>query len=707
MALNASSSLPTVNELNAANPILSIEGLTVGYRQDKTWLEAVREITFSIRAGETYALVGESGSGKTTLALAVMRYLPENGAILKGRIQLAGRDLVGLSLDEMRSVWGKEIALVPQNPQSSLNPSLRVGEQMAETLRHHQGLSGAAAGARVVDLLARVHIADPERVASSYPHQISGGMQQRVMIAMALSTEPLLLILDEPTTSLDVTTQAVILDLISELIHGRQTAALYVTHNLGVVSQLCDRIAVLYAGELVEDAATADLFRQPLHPYSQGLIDSVPRLGASKDKGQLRSIKGQIPPLWEREAGCIFAARCPVAVEICAQRPPLYMPEAGRWSRCHRWKEILDGQIVLTQDLPPVQKTREARTAPDPTPVLKVDHLSTHYPVARSLTEWLARRPPRKVRAVDGVSLEIPHGKTLGLVGESGSGKTTLARTIMGLECRNGGTVELLNFSLPADLSRRDLESLRHLQMVFQNPEEAFNPYVTIGETLSLPLRTLAGKSAKAAAAEVEGLLTAVRLPGAYARRLPTQLSGGELQRVAIARAFVSNPDLLVGDEPVSSLDVSVQASILNLLDEMQVEHGSSLLLISHDLAVVGYLADIIAVIYLGRLMEVANAADLFEPPYHPYTEALLSAVPQIDMGAKGNRVRLQGEIPSPMNVPGGCPFHTRCPHFLGDICVQQAPPWQVHEKTGKRSFCHIPLDELAASQKRVLGSEN
>lgn len=696
------------SQIHTEPPILEIENLSVAYRQGGDWLQAVREATLQIRSGETYGLVGESGSGKTTLVLAVMRYLSENGSVRSGGVRLQGRDLLALSEGEMRQVWGKQITMVPQNPQSSLNPSIRIGEQIAETLRFHQELSAAKARSRAVELLEMVHIADPERVVQNYPHQISGGMQQRVMIAMALSTEPALLVLDEPTTSLDVTTQAVILDLVKELIQGRRTAALYVTHNLGVVAQVCDRVAVLYAGELVEDAATVDLYSQPLHPYTQGLLDSVPRLGELKSQVQLRAIQGHIPPLGERPLSCVFVSRCPLAVEICEQRPPLYEPDSSRRTRCHRWEEIRRGEVDAKQPASEqVQDGIDGGEEPGEGPlVLDLENLDVHFPINRSLDEILRGGEPQVVRAVDGVSLEINRGKTLGLVGESGSGKTTIARAITGLEVKTDGSIDLLSMSLPADLSRRDLDTLRHLQMIFQNPEEALNPYLSVGESLRRPFVRLLGMSAGEADRRVEQLLRSVSLPASYANRMPGQLSGGEKQRVAVARAFASNPDLLIADEPVTSLDVSVQASILNLLNNLQVEHQSSLLFISHNLAVVGYLADTIAVIYLGQLMEVAASQDLFEPPYHPYTEALLSAIPLADPAADQKQIRLEGEIPSPTDVPSGCPFHTRCPRFLGEICVEELPPWRVDEATGKRYYCHIPVDELKAAQERVFSLE-
>jgi peptide/nickel transport system ATP-binding protein len=700
---------PAGNVDEASEPILKIEDLTISYRTGQGWQPAVRDFSMEISPGLTYGLVGESGSGKTTIVLGIMRYLNENGRVESGRILLNGQDLLSLTIAEMRSVWGKNLTLVPQDPLSALNPSIRVGEQIAETLRQHFGLSGPDANRRAVDLLEMVHIADPLRVANSYPHQISGGMQQRVMIALALSTEPKLLVLDEPTTSLDVTTQAIVLDLVRELIRGRHTSALYVTHNLGVVAQLCDRVAVLYAGELVEDAATSDLFARPLHPYTRGLLDSVPRLGENKALVRLRAIEGQIPPLGERPGGCVFVPRCPLAIEICEQRPPLYAPEAGHLSRCHRWEEILRKEVNPRQPL--AQQSDAAQTdhpapampqpANEPGPVLAVDNLQVHFPIRRTLSEVLRKDPRRAVLAVNGVDLTIGRGQTLGLVGESGSGKTTLSRAVVGLVEKTGGEIYLLDVTLPPDLSKRSREVLMHLQMVFQNPEEALNPNLSVGESLRRPLVTLLGLSSETADARVSELLEAVRLPASYARRRPAQLSGGEKQRVAIARAFASNPDLLICDEPVSSLDVSVQASILNLLNNLQLDHENSILFISHNLAVVGFLADVIFVIYLGQLMQISPTEELFSPPYHPYTEALLSAIPLADPGAQQEQIRLEGELPSPSQVIRGCPFYTRCPRFLGEICVNEPPPWR-EDDLGRKIYCHIPLEELRTSQVKA-----
>ncbi|MCB9134308.1 MAG: ABC transporter ATP-binding protein [Anaerolineales bacterium] len=683
--------------------LLTLRDLTIAYQINGNFYPAVRDFALTLEPGQTYGLVGESGSGKSTVALALMRYLSEGGRITEGEILFEGLNLLTLTEEQMRPIWGKRLALVPQNPLSSLNPSLRIGEQLAETLRHHENLPHADAAARAVTLLDQVRVPDPRRVADSYPHQISGGMQQRVMIAMALSTEPALLVLDEPTTNLDVTTQAAILDLFKDLIHEHHTAALYVTHNLGVVARTCDRVAVLYAGELVEDATTVDLFHQPLHPYTQGLLDSVPQLGENKQTVTLQAIPGRIPSLQNRPTGCVFAPRCPLAIEICNERPPLYPIESGgdnlRFSRCHRWQEIATGEITARRT--PAETAPFATSSERSDTLLHLDDVKVHFDTHRSLSDLL-KGASAKVKAVDGVNLELKRGLTIGLVGESGSGKTTLARAIVGLVARTGGEIELFGASLPATLSARDLDTLRHLQYVFQNPDEALNPYLSLGETLRRPLITLLHKSREEADAEVTRLLRAVRLPADYAARLPGQLSGGEKQRVAIARAFATNPSLLIADEAVSALDVSVQASILNLLKDLQTDFGNTLLFISHDLAAVGYLADKIAVAYVGQLMEFANADDLFRSPYHPYTESLLSAIPIPDPEADQPAIRLEGDPPSQINVPSGCPFHPRCPRRVGEICATEIPPWHV-TANGKRYFCHIPPETLEKIQGAVI----
>lgn len=678
-------------------PLLALQDLTVTYQTDGRTLTALRDIHLSIAARESYGLVGESGSGKSTLAMAVMGYLPPEGAVSGGAIRFLGRDLASLPRREMRRLWGKELALVPQDPYTALNPALRIGEQLAEGLRLHLGLTPAQGRARALELLAEVRLPDAARLAAAYPHQLSGGQQQRVLIAQALSARPRLLVLDEPTTALDATTEAAVLDLVRDLLAESGAAALYISHNLGVVAGLTQRAAVLYASELVEDAATDELFRQPLHPYTRGLLDSIPRRGQRRETEPLGGMPGRIPSLAALPAGCLFAPRCPLAIEQChAERPPLDEAQPGRFVRCHRWPEILAGEVSAAQ--PAALPVASALHAPQV--LLELAGVAVSYPLPRTPIEVLQGRAPRVVPAVQAFDLTLQKGRTLGIVGESGSGKTSLARAIVGLAERSAGEMHLLEMALPPSLRQRSPELLAQLQMVFQNPEEALNPYLTIGESLSRPLVTLLGLRGGQVTARVEELLEAVRLPRAYAARRPGQLSGGEKQRAAIARAFAAQPDLLVADEPVSALDVSVQASILNLLDALQRESGATTIFISHDIAVVGYLADEVAVMYMGQIMESGPAAALFTPPHHPYTEALLAAIP----GASGG-VRLEGEVPSALEPPAGCPFHTRCPYNLGVLCETEAPPRHVSEN-GKQIACHISPADLSARQPLSVGGE-
>jgi peptide/nickel transport system ATP-binding protein len=729
-------------------PALRVEGLTVAYRNGAAWHEAIREVDLTIEPGASVGLVGESGSGKTTLALAVMRYLGGTGRVTHGRIELAGRDLLALNERDLRTVRRERVRLVPQDPLASLNPSLTIGRQVAEGLaRHPLAAEGrprrrASQRERVDALLTSVGLADTERVAASYPHQLSGGMQQRVAIAMALGGEPELLVMDEPTTNLDVTTEATILDLVRDLVRDRGTAVLYVSHSLGVVATLCDRVAVLYAGELVEAADVAAAYARPFHPYTLGLLASLPRVGQDRHREPLRPIAGRLPEPGARPSGCVFAPRCPVALDdLCAVRPALDDAEAGRRVRCHRWSEIATGTLdarpragagarvagakagvaiappatatPLTPDVastPLTPAAADAPVAPDagsapaaadaPPPVLAIQALAKRFPVRRGPVEALLGRPTRAVRALAGATLEVRRTRTLGLVGESGSGKSTLARCVVGLIEPSSGVVELLGVPLARRLERRDTETLRSLQMVFQNSGDALNPYLTVGETLRRPLRRLARLPRAEASTEARRLLEAVNLPAGYAERTPAELSGGEQQRVAIARAFASQPDLVVFDESVSGLDVSIQAALLELVTRLQAERSSAYLFISHDLAVVSYLADDVAVIYLGVVMELGSTASVLRPPYHPYTEALLSAVPIPDPDLRRDRVRLRGEAPSPVDLPGGCPFHTRCPRFLGDVCVTEAPPWRHDAAADKGVACHIPLETLREVQR-------
>ena len=677
-------------------PVIRAVNVSIDYKLNKSWVNAINDVSLEVNPLEIHGLVGESGSGKSTLALALMNYMAQNARISQGEILLDGDNLVAKSIDEMRHIWGHDLNLVPQDPLASLNPSYTIGDQISEITRLHEGLSRKAAWARAVDMLHEVKIADPEAVVRRYPHQLSGGMQQRVTIAMALSTHPRLLVLDEPTTALDVTTQAVILDLFRELILDNKAAAVYVSHDLGTVAQLCDRVAVLYGGEVMESAEVHALFAQPLHPYTAGLLASLPRQTEGMET-RLFTIEGVAPPLTERPQACVFAPRCPVALVICSQQKPPLEPvhDTGRMVKCHRWQEIYNGELELRI----MRQGKVTSAPPRRNAVLDAQHISKHFGES-SFLDSLLRREPVTVRAVDDASLTIQQRSTLGLVGESGSGKTTLARCIVALEQADSGKIELCNIDVSNSLAERSQEALRNLRMVFQNPNDALNPYQTVRQALERPLYLLSGEKLSVAQmhTQVIELLAAVRLTPDYADRYPSELSGGEKQRVAIARAFAANPALVVADEPTSSLDVSVQAVILNLLKDLRAEKGASYLLISHDLDVVAYLADWIAVMYLGQIVEEGANEAVYNPPWHPYTEALLSAIPIPDPTQKQGAIRLEGDIPSARHIPSGCRFHTRCPRKIGAICEQEEPPWR--DAGGGHSIrCHIEIDDLIEMQ--------
>ena len=681
--------------------ILDVQDLTAVYSSDGIDLPVLRNINLKIREAQIYGLVGESGSGKTTLGMTIMRYLPPEGHVTNGKVILASRDLLLLPKSELRDLWGKDISLVPQDPYSSLNPSLRIGDQLTEIFRTQANLNKNKAIEQSLEWIKRVRLPDPDRLMNKYPHELSGGQKQRILIAMALSNHPKLLVLDEPTTSLDVTTEAVVLDLLRDLIREQGTSVLYITHNLGIVAGLTDRVAVLYAGELVEDGPTRTLYNQPLHPYTQGLLSSVPKLGMHKDDVKLTGITGQIPSAGDLPPGCVFAPRCPVALELChLERPQLEHPSQNRNIRCHRWQEIKSGEITLIAE----DGSKVPMSSEETDPILHVKDLEVNYQIHKSRLDTILGKKTA-FKAVDGVSLQVGKKRTLGIVGESGSGKSSLALAIMGLIDSVVGDVILMNLQLPHNLGNRDQEILGMLQMVFQSLDEAFSPYLTVEEILSRPLRNLLFLNKDEARQRVAELLKMVRLPEEYLNRLPRQLSVGEKQRVAIAQAFSANPNLLIADEPVSALDVSVQANILNLLRELQLKYDSANILISHDISVVTYLADQVAVMYLGQFMQFSDSRQILSPPFHPYTEALLSAVPVAIPDYETKVILLEGEIASPLEKPDGCPFHTRCPRVIGDICKTEIPPWQK-TSGGKKIFCHIPIDKLLADQTTIIRIE-
>lgn len=682
-------------------PVLKVENLAVAFKVRGGEVEAVQDVSFEIHRGETYGIVGESGCGKSTVAWSILNFLGTNGYIKRGSIKFQGQDLVGRSEKELRLLRGDQIAMVYQDPMQALNPSLRLGKQMTEVLTVHRGISEKEAEKRCIEMLERVYMPDPANVMLRYPHQISGGQQQRIVIAMALLNNPALLVMDEPTTALDVTVEAAVLDLIAELRRDFDTAIMYISHNLGVVARVCNRVGVMYAGEMVERATVEDIFADPQHPYTQGLIRCVPKLGSDKGSSFLYPIRGRVPSPSNRPTGCVFGPRCDYFQDRCKEeRPKLRQIEDGQTMvRCH-FAELIDASSwIPTADivLPALKQKDDGQAAPT---IMEVTDLKKYYKVVgNSLPDVLGLSEPRYVKAVENVSFSIPKGSTLGIVGESGCGKSTLIKTIIGLEDSTDGSATLMGFDLTVDISKRSENLIQELQMVFQNPDSTMNPSYTIGQQIARPIERFGTVPKDQVRAEVIRLLELMRLGENYYDRLPRQLSGGEKQRVGIARALASRPDLVLCDEPVSALDVSVQAAVLNLLIEVQQTYDTTLIFIAHDLGVVRFFSDAIAVMYLGQIMEIGSSEAIYALPYHPYTEALLSAIPIPDPSVKQSTIRLEGNVPSAINPPSGCRFHTRCPrrHLLpdgGKICETTVPEWQDNGN-GHRIFCHIPLETL------------
>jgi peptide/nickel transport system ATP-binding protein len=582
--------------------------------------------------------------------------------------------------------------MVYQDPQASLNPVLTIGRQLTEAVIAHEDVNASEARRRAVEMLEHVRMPDPLEVLKRYPHQLSGGQQQRIVIAMALLMHPDFIVMDEPTTGLDVTVEAGVLDLLNDLRREFKMAILYISHNLGVVARLCDRVGVMYAGELVEQASKADLFNHPNHPYTVGLLRCLPQKGTRYTDQTLYSIPGRVPPLTSLPKGCIFASRCALAESACiAAEPILETVASDHLARCFRWQTVAEHPALAAKTEPPLAP-RSA--APKERDLLAVRRLKIYFKQATSLLE----RRKNDIQAVDDVSFDVKPQHTLSIVGESGCGKSTIARGLAGLTPVTGGEVDFNGSDFTDVLEHRTSEALRELQMIFQNPDSSLNPRHTIRQTLSRPLRLFKVVPPEKEEEAMIALLRSVNLDESYLDRLPKHLSGGEKQRVAIARAFAGGPQLVVCDEPISALDVSVQAAVLNLLQRLQSERRVALVFISHDLNAVRYLSDTVAVIYLGRIAEIGPTEAIFNPPYHPYTEALVSAIPNVNPNAQTTPIRLSGNVPSPANPPTGCRFHTRCPRKIGAICETHEPPGQV-APAGNTIYCHIPLDELTALQ--------
>jgi peptide/nickel transport system ATP-binding protein len=690
----------TVQEIRAegttdpAAPLLEVRDLTVEFAGDDGVIPAVRGLSYTLSPGEVLGIVGESGSGKSVSSLAVMGLLPESARVT-GSVRLRGQELVGLSDKQLSRIRGNSIAMVFQDPLSALTPVYSIGDQIAETVQVHRGVSKSLAFARAVELLDAVGIPNAAQRAKAYPHEFSGGMRQRVMIAMSIANDPDVLIADEPTTALDVTIQAQVLELLDTAREITNAATIMITHDLGVVAGMADRIVVMYAGKAVESGPVFPVYADPRMPYTIGLLGSVPRLDRP---GQLLTpIEGSPPNVARLPEGCPFVARCPVSISVCETIEPTLEPTAGggRHAACHRSEEIEFGLIHGAPVFPPPaiasvreEVPRELRPA-----VLEVRDLAKRYPITKGV---VLRHRIGTITAVDGISFDVREGEALGLVGESGCGKTTTIMQILEMQPPEQGTVSLLGTDV-ATLDRNGRRQLRRdVQVVFQDPLASLDPRLPVGDIIDEPLRAF-GVDADTRRDRVRELLSLVGLSPEHANRYPADFSGGQRQRIGIARALALEPKLLVLDEPVSALDVSIQAGVLNLLEDLKVRLGLSYLFVAHDLSVVRHVADRVAVMYLGRLVEVGAADDVFDRPTHPYAQALLSAVPIPDPVAERQRARIlvRGDLPNPADLPSGCRFRSRCPLFAElpedkqRVCIERDPLLERHTAGDLESACH------------------
>ena len=671
-----------------ASPLVDIRKLCVGFRgRAGALLPVLHEVDLTVCPGESLGIVGESGSGKSTLALAAMGYLKHGLQKMSGEVIYDGADMFERSPKDLVRIRGGQLGLIPQNSGQALTPTMRIGRQIHEALRLHCDLPEAAYGPRAHDLLAQVRLPDPGAMLRRYPHELSGGQQQRVAIAMALAGEPDALLLDEPTTGLDVTTQAHILDLLRDLATARNMAMVYVSHDLGVIARVCDRVQVLYAGETVLEGPVRAVLRNPAHPYARGLLASIPRLG---ERTLPRALDGRPPGPGEARQGCAFAPRCPLATDACrAARPPMIDASDAQRTRCIYPEQVAGITANATGTEPQV-------CAPDSPPALHLSGVSIRYDQPGLIDR--ARRARRPPATVDGIDLHLAQGETLGLVGESGSGKSTILKAIAGLLPPSAGEIMLGDqTSLPRSVEQRRPDQLRRIQMIFQNPDDSLNPRHSVAEILAQPLRLYFGLKDDALRARMVELLEIVRLGADYLDRRPGQLSGGEKQRVAVARAFAADPEIVLCDEITSALDVSVQAAVLDLLNDLKADHGTAFIFVSHDLTVVRALSDRVAVLYQGRICEIGPAAAVYGAPSHPYTAVLMGAVltPDPDQAP-----RLMAEDVADLAPPArGCPFQNRCPVKFGRVCDTDTPPLR-DAGDGHLIRCHIPLDDLRAQRE-------
>lgn len=675
------------------NPLLEVKDLHTQFETDQGTVKAVNGVSFKIKRGETFGIVGESGAGKSVTGLSVMDLIDSPGQIVSGEIRFKGQDLLSMTTEELREIRGNEIAMIFQDPMTSLNPVFTVGGQIIDTIREHTDLSRKQARQRTIEILDDVGIPDAANRVDDYPHQFSGGMRQRALIGMAISCDPDLIIADEPTTALDVTIQSQILELLTELQEEYGLAIKIITHDMGVIAQTSDRVGVMYAGQLVEESPTEEIFASPRHPYTLGLMKAIPRL--DDPRMRLQTIKGRMPDLIETPSGCSFHPRCPYATEECKKEEPPLEPisqETERKAACIRTDEIdfnsehgIEGDAGSNHDRLPGD------------PILEVSNIKKYFtPETKSWYEqWF---DPEYVRAVDGVSLQINEGETLGLVGESGCGKSTLGQTLLQLYEPDDGTVLYAGEDI-TEMRKRELRKKRsNLQLIFQDPFSSLNPRRTVRQIIGRPMEIHSKYSSEEQKeTRIKELLVNVGLSEDHIDRYPHEFSGGQKQRIGIARALAVEPDFIVADEPVSALDVSVQAKITNVLMDLQNEYDLTYLFIAHDLNVVQHISDRIAVMYLGEIVEIGTVDEIFEPPYHPYTEVLLTSIPRPDPTIESDRVVPKGEPPSPIDPPSGCKFHPRCAYAMEE-CTE-IDPEDTDVGDGHEINCHL-FDENIMSDK-------
>ena len=669
--------------------IQNVKNLSIGFRSKKgEEILILKNISTNIKKGETVGIVGESGSGKSTLALAMMGYVKHGLYTIGGKCEFNSSNLLTMNSRELEKIRGRKIAMIPQNAGQALTPNLKIGYQIDEALQLHSNLNKQQRDEKISELLNKVRLPSPDTIALRYPHELSGGQQQRVAVAMALAGKPDLLLLDEPTTGLDVTTQAHVLELLKFIAKDTGTSMVYVSHDLGAIAQVSDRIIVMYSGEIVLEGPSRSILKKPIHPYTFGLLKSIPKLSLA---GLPESMPGSQPQPGSISRGCSFYDRCNFSSDKCKNNSPdlEYLEDLKTSIKCFNYKNLMNDNEVN-------QNVKKINTNSQDKEILTLSEVSISY-AKQKLLDQVFNKITDDNPTVKDININIKKGETIALVGESGSGKSTILKSIAGLLRTKDGIITFdQNRQLPSDLKLRNPNELRIIQLIFQNPDESLNPNHTVEEIISQPLKLYFGLKGEELKKNIIELLEKVRLGEFYMSRYPRQLSGGEKQRVAVARAFAAKPDIILCDEVTSALDVSVQAAVLNLLQQLKEDFGTTYIFVSHDLAVVRAISDRVAVLYQGRLCEVGPSKDVYQFPSHPYTEVLLGAVLEPDPDIKPKLVA--EDIVEEKPPQKGCSFQGRCSRIVGDICKNEIPPWQLTD-SGNSIRCHIPLKELQKDQ--------